>query len=74
MSEWRTSTSSTGTPSFSATIIDHDVSWACPWGVVPVTTSTFPVGVIRMVADSHPPATAPRAAMMRDGARPQISM
>ena len=51
-----TSTSSNGTPSWSATIWLHAVS--CPWpcGDEPVTTSTLPVGSIRMDACSQPPA------------------
>ena len=51
-----TSTSSVLTPSLSATSIDHVVSWPCPWGVAPVTTCTVPVGSIRTVAASQPPA------------------
>ncbi len=51
-----TSTSSNGTPRGSATIWLHAVSWPWPCGQVPVTTSTLPVGSIRMLADSHPPA------------------
>ena len=43
-------------PSWSATIWDHVVSWPWPCGEVPVTTWTLPVGSIRTVADSHPPA------------------
>ena len=51
-----TSTSSNGTPSASATIWLHAV-W-CPWpcGVAPDTTSTLPVGSMRICADSQPPA------------------
>ena len=51
-----TSTSSNGTPSASATIWLHAVTWPCPCGVVPVTTSTLPVGSIRIEAASQPPA------------------
>ena len=51
-----TSTSSKSTPSASAAIWLHAVSWPWPCGVVPVTTSTLPVGSIRTVADSQPPA------------------
>ncbi len=56
VSEWSTSTSSGSTPSRSAAIIAHDVSWPWPWGVLPVMTSTLPVGSMRTVADSQPPA------------------
>ena len=56
VSECRTSTSSGSTPSLSATIIDQQVSWPCPWGVEPVTTCTLQVGEIRTVAASQPPA------------------
>ena len=51
-----TSTSSNGTPSRSATICDHTVSWPCPCGEVPVITSTLPVGSMRIDAVSQPPA------------------
>ncbi len=56
VSECSTSTSSGSTPSWSATIIDHDVSWPWPWGVAPVTTCTLLVGSTRTVAVSQPPA------------------
>ena len=51
-----TSMSSNGTPSESATSWLQAVSWPCPCGVEPVTTSTLPVGSIRMAAFSQPPA------------------
>jgi hypothetical protein len=51
-----TSTSSYGTPSRSATIWLHTVSWPWPCGDVPVITSTLPVGSIRIDACSQPPA------------------
>jgi hypothetical protein len=51
-----TSTSSNATPSSSATIWLHAVTWPCPCGLVPVTTSTLPVGSTRTAADSQPPA------------------
>ena len=56
VSEWRTSMSSGGTPSFSAAIIDQHVSWPWPCGAVPVTTWTLLVGRTRTVAVSQPPA------------------
>ena len=56
VSEWSTSTSSGSMPSWSATIIDQQVSWPWPCGVAPVTTWTLQVGRIRTVADSQPPA------------------
>ncbi len=40
----------------SATICDHVVSWPWPCGVEPLTTWTMPVGSIRTVAASQPPA------------------
>ena len=51
-----TSMSSGLMPSFSATIIDHAVSWPWPCGAVPVTTCTLAVGRTRTVAASQPPA------------------
>ena len=45
-----TSTSSKGTPSRSATIWLHAVSWPWPCGEAPVMTSTLPVASIRMLA------------------------
>ena len=51
-----TSTSSNGTPSRSATIWLHAVSWPWPWGETPVMTSTLPVASMRMLALSQPPA------------------
>ena len=48
--------SSNGTPSWSATIWLHAVSWPCPCALDPVTTSTLPVGSIRIEAFSQPPA------------------
>ena len=56
MSLCSTSTCSGLMPSLSATIIDHDVSWPCPCGDVPVTTCTCDVGSTRTVAASQPPA------------------
>ena len=55
VSPWITSTSSTLTPSWSATICANVVSWLCPWGEVPVTTWTEPSGWKRIVAASQPP-------------------
>ncbi len=69
-----TSTSSNGTPSSSATIWLHAVSWPCPCGVEPVTTSTLPVGSIRMEACSQPPAPKDSEPSTREGARPHISV
>ena len=66
--------SSGSTPSWSAAIWLHAVTWPCPCGDVPVTTSTLPVGSTRMVACSQPPATYFSAASMRDGASPHISV
>ena len=48
--------SSNGTPSLSATIWLQAVSWPWPWALDPVTTSTLPVGSIRIEAFSQPPA------------------
>ena len=69
-----TSTSSNATPSWSATIWLHAVS--CPWpcGLVPVMTSTLPVGSIRIAACSQPPAAYRSEPSTRDGARPHISV
>src|SRR3712207_9475209 len=69
-----TLTSSNGTPSASAAIWLHEVTWPCPCGVVPVTTSTLPVGSIRMLAASQPPAPYDSEPSTRDGARPHISV
>ena len=38
------------------TICENAVSWPCPWGLTPTTTSALPVGCIRMDAVSQPPA------------------
>ena len=56
VSPCRISTSSNGTPSWSATIWLNPVSWPCPCGEMPVITSTLPVASIRMPAASQPPA------------------
>ena len=67
--------SSNGTPSWSDTIWLQAVS--CPWpcALEPVTTSTLPVGSIRIDACSQPPAAVGRATpSTRDGARPHISV
>ena len=45
-----------GTPSRSATIWLNAVSWPWPCALAPVTTSTLPVGSIRTLACSQPPA------------------
>ena len=74
VSPWSTSMSSGSTPRASAAICDQVVTWPCPWGEVPVTTVTLPVGWQRMVAASQPPAPYFSAASTCDGARPQISM
>ena len=74
MSPCSTSTSSKGTPSWSATIWLHAVSWPWPCGVEPVTTSTLPVGSIRIEADSQPPAPKDSEPSTREGARPHISV
>ena len=66
--------SSKATPSRSATSWLHAVS--CPWpcGLVPVITSTLPVGSIRTAACSQPPPTYPIEPSQRDGASPHISV
>ncbi len=56
VSPCRISTSSNGTPSWSATIWLHAVSWPWPWADDPVITSTLPVGSMRIDACSQPPA------------------
>ena len=61
------------TPSPSATICAHAVSWPCPWGDVPVFTITSPEGKHSIVAPSHPPAAYRSAPRMFDGASPHIS-
>jgi hypothetical protein len=73
VSEWRTSTISGATPSFSEMICDHAVSWPWPCGVEPVTTWTMPVGSTRTVAASQPPAPTLSEPSTRLGARPHIS-
>ena len=42
MSPCTTSMRSIGMPSSDDAIIDHDVSWPCPWGEVPVNTVAAP--------------------------------
>src|SRR5579859_43419 len=69
-----TSTSSKATPSWSATIWLHEVSCPCPCGLVPVTTSTLPVGRTRTVAASQPPPAYRICPSTRDGAQPHASM
>ena len=66
--------SSKGTPSRSATIWLHAVSWPWPCGLVPVITSTLPDGSIRTLACSQPPAAYRSAPRTRDGASPHISV
>ena len=66
--------SSNGTPSRSATIWLHAVSWPWPCGLDPVITSTLPVGSIRIAACSQPPAAYASAPSTRDGASPHISV
>ena len=59
VSECSTVTSAGSIPSLSATICDHDVSWPCPCGVAPDTTSALPVGSTRTVkAEIAIPLTA----------------
>ena len=48
--------SSNGMPSFSAAIIDQQVSWPWPCRADPVTTCTLLVSSTRTVAVSQPPA------------------
>jgi hypothetical protein len=74
VSPWSTSMSSGVTPSPSATICAHAVSWLWPCGDVPVFTITLPVGRHSIVAPSHPPAAYRRAPRMFEGANPHISM
>src|ERR1019366_278586 len=50
VSPCRTRMSSNGTPSWSATIWLHAVSWPCPCALDPVTTSTLPAGSILIAA------------------------
>ena len=69
-----TSTSSKGTPSASAAIWLQHVTWPWPCGLVPVTTSTLPVGSMRMLAASQPPAEYRRSRSTRLGASPHISV
>ena len=74
VSPWITSMSSTGMPRESLAIWLHAVSWPCPCGEVPVTSSTLPVGRIRIVQCSQPPAAYRSAFSTRDGASPHISV
>ncbi len=68
VSPWITVTSLILTPNSSATICANEVSCPCPWGDAPVKTVTFPVGSIRTVALSQPPA-----GIACDGPSAQIS-
>ena len=49
-------TPASGTPNSSAASCASVVWWPWPCGVVPATTVTFPVALMRTVAASHPPA------------------
>ncbi len=60
-------------PSSLSTICDQDVSWPWPWAEEPVITVTEPVGCMRTMDDSQPPAPTPIALVTADGASPQIS-
>ena len=73
VSECSTSMLSGSMPMRSATIWDQVVSWPWPCGVDPLTTWTLPVGSIRTVAASQPPAPKLSEASTRLGARPHIS-
>src|SRR5206468_76284 len=64
----RTSMSSIGTPSLSATIWHHDVSWPWPWGWLPVVTRTLLVGSSLTVLDPDMENLAPPAAISLEGA------
>jgi hypothetical protein len=74
VSPCRTSTSSGCTPSSSAAIWDHVVSWPWPCGEVPMVSVTLPLGWHRTCAASQPPAAYRSAPRMFDGASPDISM
>ena len=66
VSPCRTSTSSIGTPRWSATICENVVTWPCPCGDVPVTTCTLPVG--RHADRRGVPAAGPVAERRRGSA------
>ena len=61
-------------PRLSAVIWAQAVSWPCPCGLVPVTTSARPAVVIRTVAASQPPLCSRTPAATFEGERPPDSV